>query len=60
MLQKIRARWSTISTGVLLATVLGLGGVRLYEYVAGDCCGPGASCCTPGAPCCAGHKTAAK
>ncbi len=58
MFTSIRTHWSKISTGLLLATVLGIGGVKLYERFAGDCCQPGASCCQPGASCCHGKHVA--
>jgi hypothetical protein len=51
--------WSKVCSGVLLAGVLGLGGVSLYERFAGDCCNRGAACCHPGAACC-NHKVAAR
>ncbi len=52
MLTLIRAHWSKISTGLLLAAVLGTGGVKVYQHFSGDCCHPGASCCFPGSHCC--------
>jgi hypothetical protein len=51
----VRTHWSKISTGFLLAAVLGLGGVRVYEHFAGDCCQAGSPCCHPGASCCHGR-----
>ncbi len=49
----IRARWSKISTALLVATALGIGGTAAYARLAGnDCCAPGAACCKPGSPCC--------
>jgi hypothetical protein len=58
MFAKIRAHWSKISTGLLLATLLGLGGLHLYDRTAGDCCKPNAACCVPGASCCHGRSVA--
>jgi hypothetical protein len=55
MLERIRARWPLISTCLLAMTLLGAGGVRLYEAKHGDCCHPGSPCCYPGSPCCHGH-----
>ncbi len=52
MLNRIRTHWSKISTGLLLATLLGVGGVKLHERLGGDCCGLGLACCYPGSPCC--------
>lgn len=60
MFTSIRTHWSKISTGLLLATFIGVGGVKLYERLAGDCCQPGASCCQPGASCCHGKHVAAR
>lgn len=60
MLTWIRSRWSTISTGLLVATLLGAGGVKAYERLAGDCCQPGASCCHPGSSCCHHSKQVAQ
>jgi hypothetical protein len=60
MLNLIRTHWSKISTGLLLATLLGVGGMKLYGRVARDCCQPGASCCHPGSPCCHGHQKTAQ
>lgn len=55
MFARIRANWSKISTGLLLATLFGIGGMKVHERVAGDdCCQPGAACCYPGSPCCHG------
>ena len=48
----IRTHWSKISTGLLLATVLGTGAVAAHNYLGGDCCAQGAACCKPGAACC--------
>lgn len=58
MFTSIRTHWSKISTGLLLAAVLGVGGTKLYQHLAGDCCAPGASCCYPGSPCCHGKHVA--
>lgn len=59
MFTLIRTHWSKISAGLLLATLLGTGGVKVYERFAGDCCFPGAPCCHLGSPCCHGqHKLA--
>jgi hypothetical protein len=58
MLTLIRTHWSKISAGLLLATVLGVGGTKLYQYYEGDCCQPGASCCFPGSPCCHAKQVA--
>ena len=44
--------WRKISTGLLLATVLGAGGVKVHQMMTGDCCQPGSPCCYPGSPCC--------
>jgi hypothetical protein len=41
MLTLIRAHWSKISTGLLLAILLGAGGMKVCERFAGDCCQPG-------------------
>jgi len=60
MLNRIRAHWSTISTLLLVAGALGLGGAKLYDYARGDCCAPGAACCHPGSPCCHGAHVAKK
>lgn len=60
MLNAIRMHWSKISTGLLLATVLGMGGFKVYQHYSGDCCQPGASCCYPGSPCCNGHHKVAQ
>ncbi|MGO9835017.1 MAG: hypothetical protein ACLP1X_12455 [Polyangiaceae bacterium] len=59
MLNLVRTHWSKISTGLLVATLLGAGGTKVYERLAGDCCQPGASCCFPGSPCCHGHHRVA-
>jgi hypothetical protein len=59
MVTLIRTHWSKISTGLLLATLLGAGGMKVYEPVVGDCCQPGASCCHPGSPCCNHHQKVA-
>jgi hypothetical protein len=58
MLNMIRSNWSKFAGGLLLAGVLGLGGVNAYERLTASCCTPGASCCTPGASCCRGHQVA--
>lgn len=58
MLTRIRAHWSKISTGLLLAAVLGTGAAVAHERLAGDCCHPGAACCVPGASCCHGKQVA--
>jgi uncharacterized protein (DUF779 family) len=58
MLTFVRTHWSKISTGLLLATLVATGGVRIYEHFAG-CCVPGSPCCYPGSPCCHGHQVAA-
>lgn len=59
MVTILRAHWSKISSGLLLVTALGVGGVKAYEHFAGSCCEQGASCCHPGASCCNGrHKIA--
>jgi hypothetical protein len=50
----IRSHWRNISTGLMLATLAGLGGNELYRSLRGDCCQPGAACCHPGSPCCNG------
>jgi hypothetical protein len=52
MLTWFRAHWSKISKGLLLAGVVGVGGVELYDYFSDDCCEAGAPCCYPGSPCC--------
>jgi hypothetical protein len=52
MLTFVRSHWSKISAGLLLATLVGAGGARVYERVLGSCCQPGSSCCYPGSPCC--------
>lgn len=49
----IREHWKHISTGILLASLLGLGAFKVHAYMTGDCCEPGAACCYPGSPCCA-------
>jgi hypothetical protein len=43
---------SRLSTGLLLATLLGVGGFTAYRHFTGDCCQPGSPCCYPGSPCC--------
>jgi hypothetical protein len=55
MLDTLRKHWRTISTGMLALTLLGAGGVTLYEAKYADCCVPGSPCCHPGSPCCHGH-----
>jgi hypothetical protein len=58
MLNLIRTNWSRISTGLLLATLLGVGGMTAYQRLGSDdCCHPGSPCCYPGSPCC--HHAAA-
>jgi hypothetical protein len=60
MLTLIRTHWSKVSSGLLLAALLGIGGVHAYRHFVGDCCQPGASCCFPGSPCCNGHHPVAQ
>jgi hypothetical protein len=48
----LATHWRKISTGILLASVLGMGGVKLHAALADDCCSPGSPCCHPGSPCC--------
>jgi hypothetical protein len=52
MVSSLRTNWTRIATGLLVAAVIGLGGAKAYERLAGDCCQPGAACCHPGSPCC--------
>jgi hypothetical protein len=47
-----RVSRSRLSTGLLLATLLGAGGVTAYKHFTADCCQPGSPCCYPGSPCC--------
>ena len=55
----IRTHWSKITSGLLIVTALGVGGMKLYHDRGSDCCEAGASCCHPGASCCNGrHKLA--
>jgi hypothetical protein len=56
MLAWIHTHWSKVSTGLLVATLLGVGGAKVYQHFASDCCYPGAPCCYPGSPCCAHHS----
>jgi hypothetical protein len=56
MMNLFRSNWSRISTGLLLATLLGVGGMTAYQRLTGDCCYPGSPCCYPGSPCCHGHQ----
>jgi hypothetical protein len=58
MLTYIRTHWSKVSTGLLLVTLVGAGGLRAYEHFSGSCCRAGAACCFPGSPCCHGHQAA--
>ncbi|MBX3192329.1 MAG: hypothetical protein KF819_35390 [Labilithrix sp.] len=60
MIAKIFAHWPKISTGLLVATLLGAGGFHAYQRLSGDCCQPGASCCYPGSPCCNHGKEVAE
>jgi hypothetical protein len=49
----IRSNWTKLSTGLMLATVLGTGAVGVQHYFAKpDCCVTNAPCCKPGAACC--------
>jgi hypothetical protein len=50
----LRRHWPKLSTGLLLASLLGVAGFRVYEAHA-DCCYPGSPCCHPGSACCARH-----
>ena len=59
MLSFVRRNWSRISTGLMLAALVGVGGVELHDRYAGSCCHAGAACCHPGSPCCHGKSTAA-
>lgn len=59
MLNKLRANWRTVSTGLVVMAVLGSGAAVAKRAFAGDCCYPGAACCKPGSPCCQGHKAPA-
>jgi hypothetical protein len=59
MFNLIRAHWSKISAGLFVATLLGVGGMQVYQRFAGDCCQPGAACCHPGSPCCHGREKVA-
>ena len=52
MLTFIRAHRQRITTGLMLAGLLGLGAAQVYDHYYGDCCQPGAACCHPGSPCC--------
>jgi hypothetical protein len=58
MLNFVHTHWSKISTGLLVLSLVGFGGAKLYRTLAGDCCQPGSSCCYPGSPCCHGHAIA--
>lgn len=59
MMTRIRKHWRAISTGMLVASLLGVGAFEANRYVNGsDCCHPGAACCHPGAACCNGHHGA--
>ena len=48
----VRSHWRTISTAMMVATALSVGGARAYAAATEDCCKPGAACCHPGAACC--------
>jgi hypothetical protein len=55
----LRTHWRKISTVLLAATALTIGGYKAYAASNGDdCCGPGQPCCYPGSPCCNHGKTA--
>jgi hypothetical protein len=51
--------WRKISTGLLLATVLAAGGLKVHQTMTSDCCAPSSPCCYPGSPCCHHAETAA-
>ena len=53
---RIRKHWRAISTGMLVASLLGASAFIARDYLDGDCCYPGAACCHPGAACCKGHE----
>jgi hypothetical protein len=54
----IRRNRSKLSAGLLLATLVGAGGLQAYEHFTGSCCHAGAACCHPGSPCCHGRQMA--
>jgi hypothetical protein len=56
MMAFLRKHWAKISTGLLLASLVGAVGFKIYEAHAASCCAPGSPCCYPGSPCCAGHS----
>ncbi len=60
MMNRLRTHWRAISTGMLVASLLGAGFFVARSYMGGDgdCCHPGAACCHPGAACCNGHHGA--
>jgi hypothetical protein len=60
MFTYVRAHWAKISTALVFATFLGIGGMKAYEHFSGDCCAPGSSCCHPGASCCHGKQPVAQ
>lgn len=51
--ERVRRHWRAISTGMLIASLLG-GAAFAVESRLGtsECCHPGAACCHPGAACC--------
>ena len=59
-MSSLRANWRHVSTALLVATALMVGGYKAYAAATEDCCAPGAPCCYPGSPCCNHGKTAAK
>jgi hypothetical protein len=59
MMTRLRLHWRALSTGMLVASLLGAGFFVARSYVGdGDCCHPGAACCHPGAACCNAHHGA--
>ena len=55
MMNRLRTHWRAISTGMLVASLLGAAFFIADRYYGDDCCYPGAACCHPGAACCNGH-----
>ncbi len=51
----LNTHWRKLASGLVLLSVLGIGGAELYASQTSSCCKPGASCCYPGSPCCKGH-----
>jgi hypothetical protein len=59
MMNRIKRHWRSISTGMLVASLLGASAFIARGYLEDDCCYPGAACCHPGAACCKGHQSSA-